>query len=97
MNDLQAQAAEYAEKLMSEFKGKRFNRGDLFYAIAVAYERGWLDCDTNGKQSETTTETFDDTHVCRYFSEGDYTKGLPDTPCEREGCNAYYPKETSNK
>lgn len=98
MTDLQAQAKDYAKDVILRLRGYIiFSEDVIFDALAEAYEQGYIDCDTKGEQSETQDEYFDDAPDCRYFSDGNCTKGLPGTPCERKGCMAYYPKESERR
>ena len=97
MTDLQARATAYAAMMMKDCRGETFSREDLLYAYRDAYEQGYVDCGTEGEEPETQDEYFNDAPDCEYFyGDGNCSKGLPDTPCEREGCGAYCPKKLNN-
>ncbi len=97
MTDLQARAKAYAVSVLNNSDSETFTRQEMYYAIAEAYEQGYVDCDTKGEQPETQEEYFNDAPDCRYFRDGNCSKGLPGTPCERKGCMAYYPKDDDNE
>ncbi len=60
MTDLQVQAKVYAVSILNHSDSETFSRQELYYALAEAYEQGFLDCDTKGEQSETPDEFFND-------------------------------------
>lgn len=149
MTDLQAQAKQYAKDILNNSDSETFSRQGVYYAVAEAYEQGYIDGDTKDDKPETEAEFFGEhpsvfpivgdmepyvyepnkkpdywsVHVdlarctpqqlqilanlhkiqgcinikeapdCRYFSEGDCSKGLPGKFCERDGYVAYCPKE----
>jgi len=95
VTDLQAQAKAYAKDILNNSDSETFSRQEMYYALCDAYEQGWVDCDTKDEKPETLEEFLNEAPDCRYFSEGYCAKGLPGTFCEREGCVAYYPKESN--
>ncbi len=153
MIDLPAQA--YAVSVLNNSDSETFTRQEMYYAIAEAYEQGYIDCGTEGERPETQDEFFNDgitsmplclfaakygldveevyakvkdkvidkdgriaetvPHIkiglnlntgemefniddigCKWYDLGCCSKGMPGITCEREGCMAYYPKETRN-
>ncbi len=97
MTDLQAQAKAYAVSVLNNSDSETFTRQEMYYALAEAYEQGYIDCDTKGEHPETQDEFFNDAPDCQFFSDGNCAFGLPGTPCERKGCMAYYPKESEER
>ncbi len=97
MTDLQAQAKAYAVSILNNSDSETFTRQEMYYAVAEAYEQGYIDCDTKGEQPETQDEYLNDAPDCKYFDEGYCRINSPGLRCERKGCMAYYPKESERR
>ncbi len=96
MTYLQYQAKQYAVSVLNNSDSETFTRQELYYALADAYEQGYIDCDTKNDKPEAQDEYFNDAPDCKYFDEGYCRINLPGLRCGRKGCMAYYPKETRN-
>ncbi len=60
MTDLQYIAKQYAKDVLNNSDSETFIRQEMYYALAEAYEQGWVDCDTEGEHPETQDEFFND-------------------------------------
>ena len=58
MTDLQAEAKKYAKSILNNNDNDTFSRQEMYYALADAYEQGWVDCDMKNDKPETQEAFF---------------------------------------